>query len=59
MGAGRPIIFSGCADGKDLLKKANGGRIMRKLDAKQFAEAIVDLANSPRRTIELGANNRC
>ncbi len=58
MGSGRPILFSGCGDGPDLLEKARGGSVMRKFDVTRFADAIADLVDNPARALELGANNR-
>ncbi len=58
MGAAKPVIYSGGGDTADLIRKADGGIVVRGEDAAALAEAVTSLANDRATAEHLGQNGR-
>ena len=43
---------------EDLLEKSKGGTIVAVDDVKELADAIINLANNPQKSVEMDENNR-
>ncbi len=58
MGAGRPVVYSGGGDSADLIRKADGGLVVRSEDPKALADGITHFLNRPEEKERLGKNAR-
>jgi colanic acid biosynthesis glycosyl transferase WcaI len=58
MACGKPVLYSGSGEGKDLVTKAEAGIVVSPGDHQALADAVRRLINNPDYAIELGKNGR-
>lgn len=58
MASGLPVLLCGAGEAADLVRAAECGVVVQPGQAEAVASAMVELADSPRRRQELGANGR-
>ena len=57
MGMGRPVIGNDIPDQKEVINNSGGGICVR-YDEEEFAEAIIELLNNPKKAEEMGEKGR-
>ncbi len=58
MGAGRPVVYSGGGDSADLVRRSEGGVVVRSEDPVALSNGILYLYENPDKRKQLGGNAR-